>query len=485
MLLAGLAIVAWCLSILAAVIGPALGAKSRNPLNRLGVAMGFGYLMPKRFPTDESKPVPYALIPLTVIGIDMIIATLPLAVLLVMNIVQSFVPGATVDPLLAKNILWWFGHPVVYLLLFPAAALYYYMVPRHAGRPLVAGKLIAVAWAIAVIANVFVWAHHVYIDYPEGSVQGAINIAMQPMTFALTIPSALSLYSLAFTIYRSNYKWDAVGTTLFLGITSWFLAGLSGVVNAAVVFDQVVHNTLWIVGHFHHMALLNIGFVIFAATYKFVPELLGKKLYSDSLAKWHIWLTFIGQIGASTFWMIQGLQGAPRRFAVLPDHYVTLSQVALPFVWVMGAAQLLFLFNIVQTIRGKQPKRRFAAATIEAMVMTGAVVALTAAAAGGIWAGIGFGGKSGGGAAAPATPAQLAARGKAVFASAGCGACHTLAAAGAAGTAGPNLDQRKPAATLVAARVTDGKGAMPGYKGRLGDDDIQAVAAYVAQSAGK
>ncbi len=487
-LLAGLAIVTWCLSILAAVIGPALGATSRNPLNRLGVAMGFGYLMPKRFPTDESKPVPYALIPLTVIGIDMIIATLPLAVLLVMNIVQSFVPGASVDPLLAKNILWWFGHPVVYLLLFPAAALYYYMIPRHAGRPLVAGKLIAVAWAIAVIANVFVWAHHVYIDYPEGSVQGAINIAMQPMTFALTIPSALSLYSLAFTIYRSNYKWDAVGTTLFLGIFSWFLAGLSGLVNATVTFDQVVHNTLWIVGHFHHMALLNIGFVIFAATYKFVPELLGKKLYSDSLAKWHIWLTFIGQIGGSTFWMIQGLQGAPRRWAILPDHYVTLSQVALPFIWLMGAAQLLFLYNMVQTARGATAKRRFSTATVEGIVMTCVVVALAAGAGAGIWAGIGFGGKSGSstaGAGTTSMPAQLAARGKSVFASSGCGACHTLAAAGAAGSVGPNLDQQKPPATLVVARVTDGKGAMPAFKGRLSDGDIQAVAAFVAQSAGK
>ena len=165
-----------------------------------------------------------------------------------------------------------------------------------------------------------------------------------------------------------------------------------------------------------------------------------------------IWLTFIGQIGSSALWMVQGLQGAPRRFAILPDHYLTLSQAALPFVWVMGAAQLLFLFNIVQTIRGKQPKRRFAAATIEAMVMTGAVVVLTAAAAGGLWAGIGFGGKSGGSAAAPATPAQLVARGKAVFASAGCGACHTLAAAGAAASVGPNLDQRQPAATLRLSR---------------------------------
>ena len=138
--------------------------------------------------------MPYAVIPLTVIGIDMIIATLPLAALLVEMIIQAFSPGVHVDPLLAKNVLWWFGHPVVYLL-FPAVAVYYTLVPKLAKRPLVAGNVIAIAWAIAVIANVVVWAHHVYLDHPDSSSQGTINMLMQPTTFALVIPSALSLFA--------------------------------------------------------------------------------------------------------------------------------------------------------------------------------------------------------------------------------------------------------------------------------------------------
>src|SRR6266571_5608018 len=106
-LLVGLSIVTWCLAVLDTVIGPALHAVSPRILNRLGVALGFGYLWPKRFATNP-EPVPYAVIPLTVIAIDMIIATLPLAVLLVEIIVQAFSPGVHVDPLLAKNILWFF-----------------------------------------------------------------------------------------------------------------------------------------------------------------------------------------------------------------------------------------------------------------------------------------------------------------------------------------------------------------------------------------
>src|SRR5581483_1382590 len=160
------------------------------------------YLWPKRFATNP-RSVPYSVIPLTVIAVDMIIATLPLAVLLVEMIVQSFV-------------LSFFGHPVVYLLLCPAVAVYYLLVPRYAGRQLVAGNVITVGWTIAIVANVIVWAHHVYIDYPVNTPQAAIDTAMQPLTFALTIVSALSLYSLFFTIFRSNYTWNAAGTALFL-----------------------------------------------------------------------------------------------------------------------------------------------------------------------------------------------------------------------------------------------------------------------------
>src|SRR5581483_7211990 len=99
---------------------------------------------------------------------------------------------------------------------FSAVAVSFTLVPRLAGRPLVAGNVIAVAWAIAVVANVVVWAHHVYIDYPDHSPQSTLNLLMQPTTFALTIPSALSLYSLGMTVYRSDWKWGPVETALFL-----------------------------------------------------------------------------------------------------------------------------------------------------------------------------------------------------------------------------------------------------------------------------
>jgi cytochrome c oxidase subunit 1 len=472
-LLVGLSIVTWCLGVLHTALGPALGAVRRSIPNRLGVALGFGYVLRRRFATNP-RPVPYPVIPLAVIGLGMIVATLPLAALLIENVIQSIDPDVTVDALLAKNVLWWFGHPVVYLLLFPAAAVYYLLIPRFAGRPLVAGDVVAIAWAIALVANVIVWAHHIYLDYPHGSVQGGINTAMQPLTFSLTLPSALSLYSLAFTVWRSDFQWNAASTALFLGLVGWLTSGLSGVVNATIAFDEVVHNTLWIVGHFHHMALLNIGLLIIGATYAFLPELCGKRLYSEAMARWHVWLTFGAGMVVFGIWLVQGLEGAPRRFAVLPDRFDTLTEVAVPFTFVLAAAQVLYFWNIAQTLRGVQP-RPVSDAVFEARIGLGITGLLVSVGVGVSAYAISRGGPSR--EVGPAAPS-----GSAVFESAGCTSCHTLAAAGATSTIGPSLDTTTLSADTIAQVVRNGRRAMPSFRGRLSADEISAVAAFVASS---
>jgi heme/copper-type cytochrome/quinol oxidase subunit 1 len=173
---------------------------------------------------------------------------------------------------------------------------------------------------------------------------------MQPLTYAVTIPSALSLYSLSFTIYRSDFEWTPAARFLAVGMVSWLVAGLQGVGLATIQYDALAHNTLWVVGHFHNMALLNIGLVVFAAAYAFVPQLTGRDWHSRRLADWHLVLTVVGGYGSVVPWMLQGLEGAPRRWAVLPQKYETLSQIALPFVLLIAIGQAIFFYNLARTI---------------------------------------------------------------------------------------------------------------------------------------
>ncbi len=481
-LLVGVSIIVWCLAILNTVVGPGLRAGDAGLMNRLGSALGFGYIFPKTFRTE--RDLPYPVIPLTVIGIDMIIATLPLAALLIVMIIQSIDPSVTIDALLAKNLLWFFGHPVVYLLLFPAVSIFYLLIPRYANKELVAGRVVAFAWFVAVIVNVIVWAHHVYLDYPETTIQSALNTSMQPLTFAITLPSAISLYSLSATIWRSDFQWTPAAKFLAAAMISWLVAGLQGIVNATIVFDAVVHNTMWIVGHFHNMALLNIGLVIFASVYAFLPRLTGREWYSEKLANPHLALTVVGGYGMVLPMLAQGLEGAPRRYAVLPSAYDTLTQLTIPFVIMTALGQVVFAYNLVQTLRGR---RREAHETVlgsigltASLAVAAAIIALSAVAL------------NESGAGEKADRPELGAGGGAVTAEAGqqlfvssCGSCHALSAAGTEGRVGPDLDDLKPDAAAVLSAIKNGgggSGAMP--KDLVVGAEAQAVADYVARSAG-
>jgi cytochrome c oxidase subunit 1 len=480
-LLTGVSIITWCVAILDTVVGPGLGAdEGAGFLTRLGASLGFGYIWPNRFRT--SRPLPYPVIPLAVIGVDMIIATLPLAVLLVLMIIQSIDPSVTVDDQLAKNLLWFFGHPVVYLLLFPSVAVFYHLVPRFAKKELVAGKIVAFAWFVAVIVNVIVWAHHIYLDYPSGSIQAALNTSMQPLTFAITLPSAISLYSLSATIWRSDFQWTPAAKFLAAAMVSWLVAGLQGLINATVVLDAVIHNTMWIVGHFHNMALLNIGLVIFASIYAFLPRLIGREWYSSGLADSHLWLTVIGGYGMCLPMLVQGLQGAPRRYAVLPEKYDTLTQLTIPFVIMMALGQMVFAYNLIQTLRGHE--RRAGESALRSIGLTAALFL-----GAGLLASSALALNKDDAGEKPEKPALGAAggsgQGKELFVSR-CGSCHTLADAGTGGSVGPDLDALAPDADRVLKAIQNGgtgSGTMP--KELVIDKEAQAVSEYVAKVAGK
>ena len=219
------------------------------------------------------------------------------------------------------------------------------------------------------------------------------------------------------------------------------------------------------------------------------------------MGMWHIFLTFFAATAISVIWIIQGLDGAPRRFSVLPSKFDQLTDASIPLVILLALAQLLLVWNIVQTLRGKTSsatqrevlgvaRPRYTSASLQGFAVVVTLLALFGLAAAG-WA-------IGGGTQAEATSAFLppeptpAAGGSAadaaglqVFMASGCAGCHVLGAANATGTVGPNLDETKPSKALVIDRVTNGAGAMPAFGSQLTPDQIEAVAEFVSDSAGE
>ena len=178
------------------------------------------------------------------------------------------------------------------------------------------------------------------------------------------------------------------------------------------------------------------------------------------MGMWHVWLTFFAATAISAIWIVQGLEGAPRRFAVLPGQYDQLTDASIPLVALLALAQLLLVWNVVQTLRGRTSaatqrqvlgvaKPRLTSPSLQGFAMVVTLLALFGLAAAG-WA---IGGINQNEAQAaflppPATPAgggsSAQAAGLQVFVASGCGGCHTLGAAGNTGKVGPNLDQAKP-----------------------------------------
>ena len=230
------------------------------------------------------------------------------------------------------------------------------------------------------------------------------------------------------------------------------------------------------------MAVLTIGAFIFGATYAFLPKLVGSEWYSEKLGNWHLWLTMVGGYGTYVPWLIQGLTGAPRRWSVLPDFYDPWTLISVPFMLLMAVGQLIFVYNIVQTVRGrKRPndRRRLLADPRQIGLASGTILASIAVPV--IALGVTRIEPRSEPAAAPAGKQAAVDQAAVELFSASCGSCHTLAVAGTSGTIGPNLDTTPLNSAAVLEAIENGgrgTGGMPA--GLLQGEEAESVAELVA-----
>ncbi len=285
---------------------------------------------------------PIAAVPLSIIGIGMIIATIPFAYLLIYQLLEILGVVGTMDALLAKNLLWWFGHPVVYLILFPVVGMIYQMVLDNTGRKrLIGERLTKLGWSIAFIVQNIVGAHHIYMDL----VQSAwIPIFSQVSTYVIVLPSVVSLYAIVGTILIAKIEWNLITKYLVTTIIFWFLAGISGIIQATMAFNVFVHNSLYIVAHFHTMALLGLSSMLFATGFYIVQDYTGVDIQNNRWANVGFWSIMIGALSFTSMWFIQGMWGGIRRDALsTPTNLTILTDLSIPFM-------LLTVFGILVNV---------------------------------------------------------------------------------------------------------------------------------------
>ena len=232
-----------------------------------------------------------------------------------------------VNPTLTRTLFWFFGHPVVYFWLMPAYLLWYTVLPKLAGGRLFSDPLARVVFVLFLLLSTPVGIHHQYLD--PGIAEGFKFISMTNTMFLL-LPSLLT----AFTVVASvEYGARQRGGTGLLGwltdlpwrkpeFTGMMLAGLmfaaggfSGMVNAGMNINYMIHNTIWIPGHFHLTVGTAVALTFMAATYWLWPQITNKPIYSRSIGLFQVVLWFIGMALMSNAMHAQGILGVPRRTA--------------------------------------------------------------------------------------------------------------------------------------------------------------------------
>ena len=232
-----------------------------------------------------------------------------------------------VNPTLTRTLFWFFGHPVVYFWLMPAYMLWYTVLPKIAGGRLFSDPLARVVFVLFVLLSTPVGIHHQYLD--PGIAEGFKFISMTNTMFLL-LPSLLTAFTVVASVEYGARKNGGTGLLGWLTNLPWrkpeftgmMLAGLmfaaggfSGMVNAGMNINYLIHNTLWVPGHFHLTVGTAVALTMMAGTYWIWPQISNKPIYSDQIGLFQVVLWFIGMALMSNAMHAQGLLGVPRRTA--------------------------------------------------------------------------------------------------------------------------------------------------------------------------
>ncbi|GJD79794.1 cytochrome c oxidase subunit I [Methylobacterium gregans] len=259
-----------------------------------------------------------------------------------------FDPAGGGDPILWQHLFWFFGHPEVYIMILPAFGIVSHIIATFSRKPVFGYLAMAYAMVAIGVVGFVVWAHHMYTVGLSLQTQSYFVFA----TMVIAVPTGVKIFSWIATMWGGSIRFTAAMHWAIGFIFLFTVGGVTGVVLANSSIDKYLHDTYYVVAHFHYVLSLGAVFIIFAGVYYWFPKMTGR-IIPEWAGKLHFWLAFIGANVLFFPMHFLGLAGMPRRYADYPEAFAGWHKVSTYGGHIFALGMFVFVIGVVLAFRSK------------------------------------------------------------------------------------------------------------------------------------